>query len=311
MSDKYISAVRFNMDYGVFKKGEVYNFRKGRTDVYGPLGSGKSTFLRAIYESVTNPGGPCDIQYGLDDNKRSIDNGVIFISFQPSKPVAETYGVPDDVIDALENMADNNDRAGIIRYLVCSAERFLVILDEPLLSLHPLQCSRLTCICTVWPSSPKAYGCQLITASPGGYGGVINDGISVGNKCWVSDKHIRLARKIENLTTPLPFNSVSDGFVVRVNTRVSSITPGGYKYFYLAGRNELTLDPTGAYVYKSKTNAEDAVESMRSNRWNLCCRRCHMGSFFSVSGISGAARNVFEIITADEHRDYVFNNERD
>lgn len=315
MSDKYISAVRFNSDYGVFKKGEVYTFSKGRTDVYGPFGSGKSTFLRAIYESVANPDGPCDIQYGLDDQSRRIDNGVIFISFQHSKPVVEGYCSSQDFISDLESMADNNDRVGIINYLVNSVEGCLVILDEPHLSLYPLQYISLTYICDVRYKPrhvrPKAYGCQLIVTSPGWSGWEVNNGISIGNKCWVSDKHIRCARRLENLTTPLPFNSVSDGFVVRINSRLSHSSPQGVKYFYLAGSNQLVIDPTNAYVYKSKTNAEAAIEAMRSYRWNPDCRRYHMGSLFSIKGIRGLAQNSFEIITVTEHKDYVFNNEMD
>lgn len=315
MSDKYISAVRFNSDYGVFKKGEVYNFSKGRTDVYGPFGSGKSTFLRAIYESVANPDGPCDIQYGLDDKCRRIDNGVIFISFQHSKPVVEGYCGSFEFINDLENMADKNDRVGIINYLVNSVEGCLVILDEPNLSLYPLQCISPTYICDVAHRSryvsPKATGCQLILTSPGGYGWGVNNGISIGNKCWVSDKHIRCARKLENLTTPLPFNSTSDGFVVRINFRVVSNSPHGAKYFYLAGSNQLVIDPTNAYVYKSKTNAEAAIDAMRNNHWDIEGRWYHMGSLFTVRGIRGSSQNAFEIITVAEHKDYVFNNERD
>jgi hypothetical protein len=316
MADKYISAVRFNSDYGVFKKGEVYNFSKGRTDVYGPFGSGKSTFLKAIYESVASPNGPCDIQYGLDDKGRRIDNGVIFISFQHSKPVVEGYCGSHDFISDLESMADNNDRVGIINYLANSVEGCLVILDEPQLSLYTLQCISLTHICDVhyrsrYVVSHKTSGCQLIVASPGDQGWRLNHGISVGNKCWVNDKHIRCARKLENLTTPLPFNVVSDGFVVKIDSRVSYDRPHGVKYFYLAGNNQLVIDPTNAYVYKSKTNAEAAIEAMRSHRWDIECRWDHMGSLFSVRGLRGLAQNSFEIITAAEHKDYVFNNERD
>lgn len=315
MSDKYISAVRFNSDYGVFKKGEVYTFSKGVTDVYGPFGSGKSTFLKAVYESVANPDGPCDIQCGLDDQNRRIDDGVIFISFQHSKPVVEGYCGSQDFISDLENMAHNNDRVGIINYLVNRVEGCLVMLDEPLLSLYSLQYPSLTYICNVNHRSsyvrPKTYGCQLIVTSPEGYGWRVNNGISVGNKCWVSDKHIRCARKLENLTTPLPFNSTSDGFVVRVNSRVSHSSPQGVKYFYLAGSNQLVIDPTNAYVYKSKTNAEAAIEAMRSYNWDPGCRWYHMGSLFSARGIKGSAQNAFEIITLTEHKDYVFNNERD
>lgn len=313
MSDKYISAVRFNRDYGVFKKGEVYTFRKGRTDVYGPFGIGKSTFLQAIYESVENPDGPCDIQFGLDDASRRIDNGVIFMSFQHSKPVVEGYCGSHDYISDLENMAHNNDRVGIINYLVNSVEGCLVLLDEPNLSLYPLQCTSLTYICDVNGRSryvsPKDTGCQLIVTSPGGYGWGVNHGISVGNKCWVSDKHIRCARKLENLTTPLPFNHASDGFVARINLGFSHRRPYGARYFYLTGSSQLVIDPTNAYVYKSKTNADAAVESMRSLHWEPPCRWYHMGSLFSANGIRDLAQNAFEIITLTEHKDYVFNNE--
>lgn len=315
MSDKYISAVRFNRDYGVFSKSEVYNFSKGRTDVYGPFGSGKSTFLRAIYESVVNPDGPCDIQLGLDNKGRRIDNGVIFISFQHSKPVVEGYCGNHEFISDLENMADINDRLGIIKYLTDSVEGCLVILDEPYLSLYVLQCPNLTYICDVIHRprnvSPKAYGCQMIVASADPCGWRVNNGISVGNKCWVSDKHVRCARKLENLTKPLTFNSVSDGFVVRVNSRSYSNSPNGVKYYYFAGSNQLAIDPTNAYVYKSKSNAESAIDAMRNTHWDIECRRYHAGPLFTEAVIRGLPRNAFEIITAAEHKDYVFTNEKD
>ena len=83
------------------------------------------------------------------------------------------------------------------------------------------------------------------------------------------------------------------------------------KYFYLAGSNQLIIDPTNAYVYKSKTNAEAAIEAMRNCHWDPACRQYHMGSLFNAGGIRGLAQNAFEIITLTEHKDYVFNNEMD
>lgn len=307
----YLKAVRFLRDKGPFKAGDILTTTEGMTRVFGPFGAGKSTFLRAIAEYHID-GNRDDIECnyansvpGLSD-ETDISAGTVHIDFTTTLPTV-IGNLDSDIMNDLRQLAEDNNRTSIISYLADNVDKALILLDEPMTQMNDFQCPlrRVYAYHSRWGGvREERYNQVLSTAASCGY--YWDSVLSIGNKCVVSNKFARCARKLEHLMTPL-HASTDKGFVVRISKKnLTHYSHSNTEYFYLAGNSELVDEPSNAYLYKSKAAAENAIYGITSSHWPPYWRLSHRGGKGTAEGANKCSPSCYEILTKEQYDELLF-----
>lgn len=312
---RYLSAIRFKENFLGFVKGEALHLDSIETYFCGPFGVGKSSLLKALFDALSGGDSPIELNYApiTDVN---VTEGVLYIDFSLPIPSVKALGSAVQVQPMLSLAAQTNNKAEMFRILTEEINHCIIILDEPNTLLHPIQHIRAWRIAnrsSYFRDKGIGRHNQLIIAQPtteSSWG----TAISVGNKCWVSSKHIRCARGIARLTEPI--NKNTSGYIVRIDSRVFAWNHSGrnnHKYFYLEGKSILNLECTCAHVYKTRSSAEAAIRSLTSGRGypSTPFRLAYQGPLDWLKGVRGTSKDKFEILPLDEHMDYIFNLKED